>query len=142
MKKLQKHIRNYFNLSMPLPALMFAILYMLVTFLWSFLLVSFVSPDQIQGVFEGEANRFGLSLRLFMLSYELALVPLYIKRILDIGWQGRQRDMALAGLLLAPVLNTVMSDGGFEMITSIMVFLRILSLVITLGLFFMPSKQK
>lgn len=142
MEKFKFHLQNYFNVTVPVPALIFAILYMLVTLLWSVILISVVDPQYLEGVFEGETGRFDLSLRVFMLTYEIALIPLYLKRLLDMGWHGKQRDMALIGLLLAPVLSTVLSDGGFELVTSSLVFLRILALIVTFALFFTPTKQK
>lgn len=143
MENFKFHLRSYFNLNVPLPAVHFAIIYLLMTFLWSFFLVSFIHPEQIQGVFEGEVERFSLSVRMFMLSYELVLLPLYIKRLLDIGWIGLQRDLAVMGLLLAPVISSILSDGGFEQMLSILAFLRVLALILTFVLFFMPShKQK
>jgi hypothetical protein len=141
MQKFKFHLQNYFKIDVPIPAIFFAIIYFLMTFLWSFILVGYIGPEEIHSAMEGEQERFSLSIRLYMLSYEFILVPLYIKRFLDMGWQKIHIEIGILGLLLAPVLTMVLSDGGYISMIPVLAFLRILALCLTLVLFFMPSKK-
>ena len=86
LKAFKFHLSQYFNVNISLPVLHFALLYILVTLIWSLSLVLIANPNEIYEVVEGETQRMSFSYRLFMLSYELVLVPLYIKRFLDMGW--------------------------------------------------------
>lgn len=142
MLKLKFHLQNYFQLNVPVPALFFIGIYLLMTFLWSFTLVGLTNPEDIQSAFEGEMLRLALPIRLFMLSYELVLIPLYMKRFLDMGWKKRHIELGILGLLLAPVLTMLLSDGGYEQMIPVLAFLRVLALSLTLVLFFMPTQKK
>lgn len=142
LKTFKFHLSQYFNVSIPLPALHFSVLYILTTLVWSFVLVVIANPNEIYEIVEGETQRMSFSYRLFMLSYELFLVPLYIKRFLDMGWSTLHRDIALLGLMLSPLLANLLSDGGFELMTPVITFGRITALGLTFALFFMPTQEE
>ena len=142
LKAFKFHLSQYFNVNISLPVLHFALLYILVTLIWSLSLVLIANPNEIYEVVEGETQRMSFSYRLFMLSYELVLVPLYIKRFLDMGWNTLHRDIGLIGLMLSPLLANLLSDGGFELMTPVITFGRITALGLTFVLFFMPTQEE
>lgn len=142
MKTFKFHLSQYFNTKVPLPILHFALLYIATTLLWALALMLISNPDDIYEVVEGDAQRMSFSYRLFMLSYELILIPLYIKRLLDMGWGSLHRDLAVLGLILSPLLANLLSDGGFDMMLPVITFGRITALGLTFALFFIPTQSK
>lgn len=141
MKSTIFHIKNYFNLKVSLPPLYFLLLYLIATFASAPVLLGFVDPTQLEGILTGEILRIDLLPRIGFAFYELLLLPLYIKRLHNIGWKKMQRDIAILSLLLPVILSTVLSDGGYALMANFIAFMRLLALILTFLLFVLPTKR-
>ena len=140
---IKNNLRHYFNLQSPISGGQFFALYILVTLLWALLLVLFVAPpNMFEAAAQNMESRFPFGIRLFLLGYELFLIPLYVRRTVDLGWAKIQRDLLLMGVLLAPVLDALLSDGGYVRMAVVIAFFSILDLILTFALFVLPSAKK
>tara|TARA_R110000868_G_scaffold218576_1_gene468885 strand:- start:28604 stop:29038 length:435 start_codon:yes stop_codon:yes gene_type:complete len=142
MKKFLYHANQYFKLNTALPALYFAVLYLLVTIISTPLIMAVIDPLQIEGLMTGEVLRLELMPRLAFASYEFILIPLYLKRMLDMGWSRLQREFGVLILILPVMLVTFFSEGAYFASSEFIGFLRILALTLTVLLFVWPTQKK
>ncbi|MFT7432932.1 MAG: hypothetical protein ACI9TY_000554 [Alphaproteobacteria bacterium] len=141
MEKFIYHSKNYFNLKVDVSPMYFAFLYLFVTVVSTFMLVGVVDQTQLEAIVTGDVLRLDLFPRIGFAFYEFLLLPLYLKRMQDMGWNIVGRDMAILALFIPVVLATVLSDGGYEISAPLIGLLRLMALMLTFFLFVIPTKK-
>lgn len=140
-QKLSDHFKNYLNLSAPISSLYFIVLYVVVSVAVTPFVLLFISQEQMELLLLGEITRLDFLGRSFFLFYEILLLPLYFRRLLDVGLDKLWRDVIVMLIFVPVVLSTFLSAGGYDVMNSALGMFRFFALVLTMLMFIAPTGQ-